>query len=102
MLINTRYLVSDLTSVTTTLVPHIVTCHLSSLLYTLIPLSLAAGLVTTLTNMVTTSTVLVISVMVPLVPVIIGAVIMTVRALRKYPKIVVGNLQFANINTQQT
>ena len=97
---------SDLTSVTTTLVPDIVTCHLSSLLYTLIPLSLAAGLYTTLASLVTSTMVLVISVMVPLVPVIIGAVIMTVRALRKYPKIVVGNLQFAilltNINTQQT
>merc|ERR1711862_784514 len=47
-----RYLESDLTSVTSMLLPHFITSHLASLLYTFIPISLAAGLYASIRNLV--------------------------------------------------
>ena len=86
-----RYLESDLTSVTSMLLPHFITSHLASLLYTFIPISLSAGLYASIRNLVDSDKILLTSMTLPVVPIMIGALIMTGRALRNYPRIVVSS-----------
>merc|ERR1711983_87246 len=83
-----RYLESDLTSVTSMLLPHFITSHPASLLYTFIPISLSAGLYASIRNLVDSDKILLTSMTLPVVPIMIGALIMTGRALRNYPRIV--------------
>ena len=86
-----RYLESDLTTITTILTPHIIICHLNTSLYTLTPLALAACLAWLLWSMAESSSSLVLltTSLLPLLPIVLGAVVMTIRAARHYPRTVV-------------
>ena len=86
-----RYLEADLTSVTSSLLPHLVTSHLASLLYTTIPASLAASLYLILSRLASSNIYYLVTTILPLAPTLVGACFMTLRALRNYPRIVVSN-----------
>ena len=88
-----RYLEADLTSVTSSLLPHIVTSHLASLLYTTIPALLAASLCFILSRLASANTYFLLTALLPLVPIVAGACFMTLRALRNYPRIVVSSVK---------
>ena len=87
-----RYLEADLTSVTSCLLPHIVTSHLASLLYTTIPALLAASLYSLLSRLASTNTHFLLTLLLPAVPIVAGACFVTIRALRNYPRIVVSSV----------
>merc|ERR1712222_61030 len=72
-----RYLEADLTSVTSSLLPHIVTSHLASLLYTTIPALLAASLCFILSRLASANTYFLLTALLPLVPIVAGACFMT-------------------------
>ena len=84
-----RFLEADLTNLTTVLTPHIVITHLNTSLYSLTPLALTFSLTWFLSSMLQTNLLLLATTLLPLVPVFFGAVFMTIRAVKHYPRTVV-------------
>ena len=81
-----RHLEADLTAVTSCLLPHLLTSHLASLLYTTVPLLLASTLVYSL---VTSGLVPAPALALPLAPLLLGALLTTLAAVRSHPRLVV-------------
>ena len=81
-----RHLEADLTAVTSCLLPHLLTSHLASLLYTTVPLLLASTLVYSL---VTSGLVPAPALALPLAPLLLGALVTTLVAVRSHPRMVV-------------
>ena len=85
-----RHLEADLTAVTSCLLPHLLTSHLASLLYTAVPLLLAAGLCSSVWQLVTSpGLVLAPALALPLAPLLLGALVTTLVAVRSHPRLVV-------------
>ena len=77
---------ADLTAVTSCLLPHLLTSHLASLLYTTVPLLLASTLVYSL---VTSGLVPAPALALPLAPLLLGALVTSLAAVRSHPRLVV-------------
>ena len=69
--------------------PHIVTSHLASLLYTTVPALLAASLYSLLSRLASANTMFLLTSLLPGLPILAGACFVTIRALRNYPRMVV-------------
>ena len=86
-----QYLDCDLTSMTGSLSPHWVISHLTTSLYSLVPLALAATLFSLLQEVARTNLVLLATTALPLLPLLLGALVMIVRALNNYPRTAVSH-----------
>ena len=89
-----NYLDCDLTSMTGVLTPHLIISHLTTSLYSLAPLALAASLYSLLREMAETNLLLLTTACLPLLPLTLGALVVTIRALNNYPSTVVSQKQY--------
>ena len=84
-----HYLDCDLTSMTGILTPHLIISHLTTSLYSLTPLGLAASLYYLLQEVAQTNILLLATIGLPLLPLVLGSFVMIIRALNNYPSTVV-------------
>ena len=97
-----HYLDSDLTSMTGVLTPHLIVSHLTTSLYSLVPLALTACLYSLLQEMAETNILLLATIALPLLPLTLGALVVTIRALNNYPRTVVSQIIYDKVGQPDT